>query len=306
MNRSILLAGGSGFIGCHLVRALTRAGAACAVADRAESPGLPNGTEFHRTSLSDSARLHGALLGHDTLIYLAHESSAAPVAEQSEANLFLNLATFQAVLGAAVDAGISSVVLFSSGGAVYGRTEPHPIGEEAQARPTSVYGKTKLAMEQALNEVSKRTGLSGLVLRPSNAYGPGQNFQGQQGIISVGLARIAQDEAITIYGNGSAIKDYLFIDDLCSAVVALLRCKASGVFNVGSGRGIPLSDLLDWLGSIVGRTPHLNFEPPIPGDVHYNVLDCSKIKEVAGWQTTVPLKEGIKRTWEWIRPRLPR
>jgi UDP-glucose 4-epimerase len=305
MNRSILLAGGSGFIGCHLVRALTQAGAACAVADRAESPGLPIGTEFHRTSLSDAARLRTALLGRDTLIYLAHETSVAPVAEQSKANLSLNLATFQNVLDAAADAGVSTAVLFSSGGAVYGRMEPNPVGEEAPTRPVSIYGKTKLAMEQVIHEASKRTGLCGLVLRPSNVYGPGQNFRGQQGIIPVGLARIAQDEAIPIYGDGSAIKDYLFIDDLCSTVVALLRGEASGVFNVGSGLGISLSKLLALLGSIVGRTPHLKFEPAIPGDVHFNVLDCSKIREAIGWHTAVSLEEGIKKTWEWIRPRLP-
>lgn len=306
MNRSILLAGGSGFIGCHLVRALTQAGAACAVADRAANSSLPSETEFYCTPLSDPARLHTALLGRDTLIYLAHETSAAPVAEQSESNLYLNLSTFQNVLDAAVGAGVSTAVLFSSGGAIYGQTEPHPIGEEAPTRPISVYGKTKLAMEQVLNEASKRTGLCGIVLRPSNAYGPGQNFRGQQGIVSVGLARIAQDHAITIYGDGSAIKDYLFIDDLSSAVVALLRCEASGVFNVGSGVGISLSDLLVLLGHATGRTPNLKFEPAIPGDVHYNVLNCSKIKEAAGWQATVSMQEGIKKTWEWIRPRLPR
>ncbi len=166
MNRNILLAGGGGFIGSQLVRALTQAGAICSVADRRTRPELPSGTEFHCTSLADTARLRGALAGHDTLVYLAHEASGAPVAEKDEAKLSLNVATFQKVLEEAVGAGVTTVVLFSSGGAIYGHVEPAPISEDAPTHPVSIYGKTKLAMEQALHEVSLRTGLRDLVLRP--------------------------------------------------------------------------------------------------------------------------------------------
>lgn len=305
MNRSILLAGGGGFIGSQLVGALTKAGAVCSVADRRITPELPIGTEFHCTSLADTAQLRAALTACDTLIYLAHETSVAPVAEQDESNLSLNLETFQSVLDLAIEAGVSTAVLFSSGGAVYGPSEPIPISENAATRPASIYGRTKLAMEQSLHEASSRTGLCELVIRPSNAYGPGQNFNGAQGIIPIGLARIASDETINVYGDGTAIKDYLFIDDLCSAVVALLRCKASGVFNVGSGQGIPLSEVLSLLGSAVGKTPRLRYAPVIPGDVLHNVLDCGKIRDATHWRPNVSIDEGIKKTWAWIGPRLP-
>ncbi len=304
MNRSILLAGGGGFIGSQLVRALTQAGAECFIADRRNSPDLPTGTAFHCTSLADAPRLRAALAGRDTLVYLAHEAYLAPVAEKDEANLSLNLTTFQKVLEEAVGAGVSTVILFSSGGAIYGHVAPAAISEDAPTHPVSIYGKTKLAMEQALHEASLRTGLRGLVLRPSNAYGPGQNFNGVQGIISVGLARIARDETLSVYGDGSAIKDYLFIDDLCSAVVALLQSQAKGVFNIGSGQGVSLSELFKLLGSVVGKTPRLKYEPAISGDVGFNVLDCRKIQDATGWQAAVPLEEGIKRSWAWIRPRL--
>jgi UDP-glucose 4-epimerase len=304
MNRSILLAGGGGFIGSQLVRALTQAGARCSVADRRASLDLPAGTEFHCTSLTDTSRLRMALAGRDTLVYLAHEASAAPVAEKDEANLTLNFITFQKALEEAVGAGISTAILFSSGGAVYGHVEPTPIGEDTPTRPISIYGKTKVAMEQALHEVSSRTGLRGIVLRPSNAYGPGQNFNGAQGIISIGLARIARDKTLNVYGDGSTIKDYLFIDDLCSAVVSLLEREACGVFNIGSGQGVCLRELFALLGSVVGRSPRLKYEPAIAGDVSFNVLDCRKIRNATGWQATVPLEEGIKQSWAWIRHRL--
>ncbi len=113
------------------------------------------------------------------------------------------------------------------------------------------------------------------------------------------------NKTLNVYGNGSAIKDYLFIDDLCSAVVSLLKSEASGTFNIGSGQGVSLSELFTSLGSVVGKKPLLKYEPAIPGDVGFNVLDCRKIRDATGWQACVPLDQGIEKSWLWIRPRLP-
>ena len=160
-------------------------------------------------------------------------------------------------------------------------------------------------MEKYLAMVAEQSGFRHLEIRPSNPYGPGQNFQAPQGVVAVAMARIARGEPITIRGDGSAEKDYLFVDDFAKACGKLIsNPEALGSFNVGSGRGTRLLDVISKIEEVVGRKAELIFEPAQVGDVTANVLDISKIRQTTGWEPATSLDAGIAQTWAWMKPKL--
>ena len=231
-------------------------------------------------------------------------------------------------------------------------------------------------MDKHLAMAAAQDGFRRLCIRPSNPCGPGQNFRSAQGLVAVAMSCIARHETITIRGDGSATKDYLFIEDFADACVRLLStapasppqqnrnqeqstpneeraqgaqpktpnaeqgtsatpanppsgchsnilknvgmmcsspesdqsrstdCKISGPFNIGSGRGATVLELLAAISQVVGKEPILDFQPAVTGDVQSNVLDCSKIRQATGWAPTTSLEEGLRRTWEWMKPQI--
>jgi UDP-glucose 4-epimerase len=153
--------------------------------------------------------------------------------------------------------------------------------------------------------VAEQNGFRHLEIRPSNPYGPGQSFQAAQGVVAVAMARIARGEPVTIRGDGSSTKDYIFVDDFTEACVKLIsKPKATGPFNIGSGQGVRLLDLISEIETVVGRKAELVFAPAQTGDVSANVLDISKIHQTTGWKPATTLISGIARTWDWMKPRI--
>jgi len=157
-------------------------------------------------------------------------------------------------------------------------------------------------MEKYLSVAATQQGFRHIIVRPSNPYGPGQNFLSPQGIVAVAMAKIARRQTLTIRGDGSATKDYFFVTDLADAISGLLETPtASGPYNIGSGQGIKLSTLIQKIGEVIGcsaRTEHL---APHPGDVQTNVLDISKIYQTTGWLPSKSLNGGLIETWNWLR-----
>ena len=304
-NSEALLVGGAGFIGAHLARNLSSDGWKVAILDRvAPTKGVP-GCEVISGELRDTRVLRDALGRYSRVIYLAHEARAAPAADRLPANFINNLELFLLVLQESISCGLKEFTLFSSGGAVYGEPLTTPISEDAPANPVSPYGIAKLTMEKYLAMAASREGFRHLCLRPANPYGPDQNFNGAQGIVAVSMARVARRQEVKIFGDGSTTKDYLFIDDLTAAVVSLLQSPtASGVFNIGSGIGLSVAELLDLIAAAVGKRAVLKFEHPLVGDVSRNVLGIQKITAATGWQPATAIHDGLAKTWDWMRPLL--
>ena len=274
-----------------------------AILDRTAPATLAEGCEIILGDLRDPRALRDAFRRYRRIVYLAHESQTAPAADRLAANLTGNIELFLLVLQEAIADGLEEFTLFSSGGAVYGEPARVPITEDAPTNPLSPYGIAKLTMEKYLAMAASNAGFRHLCLRPSNPYGPGQNFAGAQGLVAVSMARAARGESIRIFGDGSATKDYLFIDDLVAAVAALLDAhQTSGVFNIGTGRGLAVTELLRLIEATVGKELVLTFDDSRPGDVSRNILSYDKLHLATGWRPECDIENGLARTWNWMQP----
>ncbi len=183
------------------------------------------------------------------------------------------------------------VVFASSGGAVYGVTGSDPIGEDTQTNPISPYGVAKLTAERLLLDAGHT------VLRIANPYGPYQDGARGQGLLAAIVQRIRADQDIAIWGDGSVVRDYIHVDDVVAALA--LAATAHGqhrIFNVGSGVGRSVLDVVSDLGRIAGVMPRLTFHSARPADVPVNVLDCTRLLAL-GWQPRVEWHDGLTRLW---------
>lgn len=189
------------------------------------------------------------------------------------------------------------VILLSSGGAVYGPPATAPFSEEDEPTPANEYGRIKFAEEQLLSD----SDVPHTVLRVANPYGPGQTGA-TQGVLGAWLRAVRDGQPVTLFGDGSAVRDYVFIDDFAAAAAAAAERLPGGVINIGSGEGTSLAELLDIVTDAVAPIPvEVRREPSRGIDAPAVWLDVTRARETLDWTATTPLAEGIARTWEAIK-----
>ncbi len=205
--------------------------------------------------------------------------------------------------------GVKRVVLFSTGGALYGEPEYLPCDEAHPINPLSVYGASKHALEQHTRIIAETNGIDYAILRPGNVYGPGQDPHGEAGVVAIfGLKMLANDD-VTIYGDGEQERDYVYVDDIVAAALAAARSDAptGGVYNIGSGVPTSVNEIFSLLAEETGYSRAPVLAPERPGDVRRIYLDTSKARDELGWTAEMGLREGITRTVSALRntPRSP-
>ncbi len=192
-------------------------------------------------------------------------------------------------------------MFFSSGGAVYGAPGQGPVSETYKGWPVSPYGVAKLSMEHYLHMFSVINDLPYQIVRPSNPYGPRQNYRSTQGVISIFMHRIANGLPVTVWGDGVSRKDYVYVGDLARAVCLLLDSKAENeMFNIGSGIGLSLNELIRMIEEICCEQAHVTYQPERLQDVKEIVLSCERIGKAVGWIPSVDIEQGLLRTYEWM------
>lgn len=298
-----LIVGGNGFIGGHLVWRLVEEGNEVRVYDRGSPRFRPAPKEARYTEgdLGNYGLLREAVEGMEVVYHLVSTTLPKTSNDDPVYDVRSNLVDTLQLLEACVDAGVRKVVFASSGGTVYGPPQSTPITEDHPTDPISSYGITKLAVEKYLGLFYHLHGLDYAALRISNPYGPYQNPEGQQGAISVFLSRIRANQPITIWGDGSVVRDYLFVADLVDAMMLAATSETSHkVLNIGSGTGASLNELIDVMSSVVGEDPIVEYLPARRLDVPVSVLGVGRASEELGWRPETDLPEGIARTWRWI------
>ena len=300
----VLVTGGNGFMGGHLVWRLLEKEHQVRIYDRGldQFRTIPRDAEYVEGELGNHGLIREALEGVEVVYHLVSTTLPKTSNDDPIYDVRSNLVDTLQLLESCVAAGTSKVIFASSGGTVYGSPKTTPISEDHPTDPISSYGITKLAVEKYLGLFRHLYGLDYAVLRISNPYGPYQNPEGQQGAIGVFLHRILTGRPITIWGDGSVMRDYLYIADLVEALVLAANKETQyKVLNIGSGRGVSLNRLIACMAEVVGEPPQVEYLPPRSLDVPVNILDIRRAREKLAWEPRVELTEGINRTWDWVR-----
>lgn len=309
MNRKVLVIGGMGFIGQYLVRACCEAGMTVRVADIVAPviDAAERDVEYLQGDYRDEVFLHRIIDGVNMVVHLAHDTILLDLNCNIESEFNRNILPAVRLMDACHASGVAKFLFVSSGGTLYGNYEPHePITEDAQKRPISVYGISKLIIEQLGFLYYEQKKLPFIAARPGNAYGQGQlPFRGQ-GFIATALASALQYKTLNIFGDGSVVRDYVHAQDIADALVALLKQGRIGeAYNIGTARGTSLRTLIDDcivpIISDEGYALICNFEPERRADVIYNVLANDKLRVDTGFCPRIALGEGIRSTWQWLK-----
>lgn len=291
--------GGNGFLGSHLVDRLLAGGHEVAVLDRAPPPiGIhwAGVRQFHG-ALEDGKVVSEALLACDTVYHLVSTTVPSTSNLDPVADIHGNLIATVRVLDLMVKYGVRKIVYFSSGGTVYGDVDADQVDETNALAPVCSYGVVKVGIENYLGMYAHLYGLEPTVLRASNPYGARQGHSGLQGLIGTCLVRVAQGLPIEIWGDGSIVRDYIYVDDLARLAVLSGQSRQTGIFNAGSGVGHSVAEVVSAIGRVTGRKSEIIYRPARAFDVRRIVLAVEKAKNAFDWQPLVELEEGLDFTW---------
>lgn len=295
----ILLLGGAGFMGRALSARLRERGSIVHVVTR-DNEVREDGGVMHSGGIENTELLRKLIPQCPTVIHMASAttpglSSRAPSLESR------NIAPTLGLIEILQDHPHVRVIYISSGGTVYGNPTLSAVPEHAEIQPLSFYGAGKAALETFLRCLQQTGGNPVTILRPSNVYGPHQPMYRGFGVIRTMLQHLRNDTAMTIWGDGSVVRDFLYIDDMVSAVECVLDdAGATGTLNVGSGDGHSLNEIIRIMEAVCGARLRVQYEPSRGIDVQRVVLDISTIKARYGWDPTVSIENGLARTWEWL------
>lgn len=297
--------GGGGFIGSHLCEALLENGHQVNVFDKQNARFLPllerAGANIFTGDFLSQVDIQKALKNADVVYHLISATVPQTSNENPIFDVEANVLGTLRLLDAAREANIKKIVFASSGGTVYGIPQEIPIHEAHPTNPTSSYGITKLTIEKYLQLYSTLYGLNYCILRIANAYGERQPVTGTQGVIGAFLLKAIRNDAITVWGDGSVVRDYVHVDDIIDAFIkAAVYEGVPKIFNVGGGKGYSVNDIITIIQGVTQCPLTIDYVSGRIFDTPTNILDISNAKIHLHWQPTVELFEGIQRTYQWM------
>jgi UDP-glucose 4-epimerase len=308
----LLVTGGAGFIGSHLVPALLRRWARVVVVDDLSTGRREHVPEAAPLVVADlaTAELSPILAEHrpDLVVHLAAQANVRRSVTNPVGDAQSNVIATLRLLEACRATSVGRLVFASSGGAIYGEQECIPTPEDARPRPASPYGAAKLSIEHYLGVYQTTSGLASQVLRFGNVYGPRQLPEGEAGVVAIFLERMLRGQSVSIFGDGSQTRDYVFVEDVvdavCRAVDRTLSARPVGPINVGTGIESSVSQIVRALEKALGQRADVRHEPAIAGELQRNALDVRRARAELGWQPRVSLPQGIATTASWFRDRV--
>ncbi|MGQ9702205.1 MAG: NAD-dependent epimerase/dehydratase family protein [bacterium] len=299
----ILVTGGAGFIGSHIVDAYIKLGHSVVIIDDLSTGDIKN-VNPNATFIKDDIKNPDLeqVFREFEFDVVNHHAAQINVRRSLEDPLFdasVNIIGSLNILSLAAKYKIKKFIFSSSGGAVYGEPDHYPITENFATEPLSPYGAAKLTVENYIKTFAKLYNFDYIILRYSNVYGPRQISKSEAGVISIFINQILENKECFVNGNGEQVRDYVYVDDVVRANLYALNAK-SDIFNIGTGIETSVNKLLDVLSQLLKKEiPHRHREP-IPGEVLKNVLNYSKAKNVLGWKPEIPLIKGIELTYQYF------
>lgn len=300
----ILVTGGCGFVGANLVAQMSaRPDIKIRVFDN-ESLGKREhlgsmDCEFIHGDLRDKSAVFDALEGVDAVVHLAADTRVIDSIVNPVYNLEVNVVGTINLLEAMRERKVLRIVNASTGGAIIGKAEG-PVHEGMVPAPLSPYGASKLAVEGYCSAYSECYGVRALSLRFSNVYGPRSFHKGS--VVAAFFKQIAKGKPLVVYGDGTQVRDYVFVEDLCDGIMRGILSDFVGPIQLGSGRPVALNELIDVIRSVVAPAPvDVDYQPFRSGEVHSTYCDVSKARAQLGFAPDTPLSEGLQKTWAWFQ-----
>lgn len=302
----ILITGGAGFIGSHILAQLQgRRDMDVVVFDNLSSGSkehVPAGMELVEGDVCDEAAVDALFADHhfDAVIHLAAQTMVPTSVEQPVLDCQINLEGVLHVLEACRIHGTGHI-LFSSSAAVYGDNLHIPLKETERLVPTSPYGITKMATEHYLRVYHELYGMDATVFRFANVYGERQGEKGEGGVVSIFCKLLSQRQGITVFGDGNQTRDFVYAGDIAQAIIRALPLKGCHTMNVSTGQETSINDLICSFEKAVGYTVPVQYTAPRTGDILRSVLSNEALKRDLGFVPAMDLEEGIRRTYDWYR-----
>ncbi|MGH3132920.1 MAG: NAD-dependent epimerase/dehydratase family protein [Gaiellaceae bacterium] len=301
----VVVTGGAGFIGSHVVDALVVRGDEVAIVDSLATgrrENVPASAELHvrdvREPLDDvfdDAR-------PEAVFHLAAQADVRVAVEQPVEDADVNVLGTIRVLEAARRHG-AQVVFSSTGGAIYGECNG-PAPEDAPLEPVSPYGASKLAGEEYLRTYNRLHGTMHVALRYGNVYGPRQDPHGEAGVVAIFLGALANGAQARIFGEGIQTRDYVYVGDVARATLSALG-QRGGVFNIGTGREVSVNELYELCRRAAGSNVEAVYAPARLGEIQRSALDPHRAATELGFTPMVQLDDGLAATWEWLKAEGP-
>jgi UDP-glucose 4-epimerase len=306
----VLVTGGAGFIGSHVVDRLLADGHHVNVVDNLSTgrPEFVNVKAVIHSRDIRSAQLDEvfAAAEPEAVVHVAAQAAVARSTADPLTDASVNVLGTIGVLAACRRRKVRRVVYISTGGAAYGETDVVPTPEDHPARPTSPYGVSKVAAESYLACWQGITGVSTLSLRLANVYGPRQNPLGEAGVVAIFAHRLLRGEPCVIHWDGEQTRDYVYVEDVAEAVArALDRPDVRGILNIGTGIEVTVNDLYTRLAGLAGVEGRPEHGPKREGDWRRGALDATRARETLGWKPSTALDAGLARTMAYFKAEQP-
>lgn len=298
----ILVVGGNGFIGSHLVDSLAARGHEVAVFDLFDSV-QPRwdavGVEQISGNFLNIGDVRAAVQGQEYVVHMLSTTDPATAEADPTLDVRTNILSSISLFEECVRADIQHVYFPSSGGAIYGPQDRASFSEDAPTRPISPYAIGKLAIENYLGYFSHRFGLSSTIMRVSNPYGTRQNPRKRQGVIPIFLRNLLKGDPVTVMGDGSMVRDYIYVRDVAEIMARMItQGTKQSLYNLGSGQPSSVMDLVEVIARVTGRQPEIKHSPVPSTYVDRVTLDVSLLNEEFPGSSLTSLEEGISHTWD--------
>lgn len=302
----ILITGGAGFIGSHILEQLKeKTDMDVVVFDNLSSGSkehVPAGMELVEGDVCDEAAVDALFADHhfDAVVHLAAQTMVPFSVDHPVEDCQINLEGVLHVLEACRTHGTGHI-LFSSSAAVYGDNLNIPLKETERLVPTSPYGVTKMTTEHYLRVYHELYGMDATVFRFANVYGERQGEKGEGGVVSIFCKLLSQRQGITVFGDGNQTRDFVYAGDIAQAIIRALPLKGYHTMNVSTGQETSLNNLIRSFEKAVGYTAPVQYTAPRTGDILRSVLSNEALKRDLGFVPEMDLEEGIRRTYDWYR-----
>jgi UDP-glucose 4-epimerase len=304
---NILIFGGGGFLGSAICDRLLRGGHSIRIFERprvqpyrhfAKSEAL----EWVSGDFSSRHDIKESLAGMNAVVHLVSTTLPKNSNDDTIYDVQSNVVATLQLLEEIREKGIRKVIFISSGGTVYGMPEVFPVAESHPTEPICSYGITKLAIEKYLKLYMRLHGIQPVILRLANPYGPRQRVETAQGAVAAFLSRALNGKPIRIWGDGSVVRDYIFVEDVADAFAAALDYDGEEtVFNIGSGTGTSLNHLVEKIETLMGVPLQMEYLPSRNFDVPKNFLCIQKAKNLLGWRPRADMEMGLAKTMAWLK-----